>query len=329
MEQKVMMEALDSLGEILGMKEVGNVDWNYDSRLDCVVDILGRRFSCLIKNIVTTSNFGTLREQLKFQGAYPIILVARYIYPRLMRELIHTGINSMDVLGNCEIRAGNLIIHVEGKRPSNKVFMVASGKSRLYQETGLKLIFQLLIDPDRINLTYRNMQESVGVSLGSVNIIMNELEKKGFILKIDGRKFLKNKMELLERWSVSYNDVLKPKLLVNRMTFRDNASKENWKNLSLPPDASWGGEPAAHIHDGYLYPDRFTIYGGSIGGLVKAGLRVDENGEIFVYKKFWNIIDTNATVPTVLIYADLMGSGNSRNIEAAQKILDHELQYLQ
>ena len=86
MEQKVMMEALDSLGEILGMKEVGNVDWNYDSRLDCVVDILGRRFSCLIKNIVTTSNFGTLREQLKFQGAYPIILVARYIYPL---SLIH------------------------------------------------------------------------------------------------------------------------------------------------------------------------------------------------------------------------------------------------
>ncbi|WP_349861766.1 type IV toxin-antitoxin system AbiEi family antitoxin [Bacteroides cellulosilyticus] len=29
------------------------------------------------------------------------------------------------------------------------------------------------------------------------------------------------------------------------------------------------------------------------------------------------------------MYADLMGSGNSRNIEAAQRIYNNELQYLQ
>lgn len=63
--------------------------------------------------------------------------------------------------------------------------------------------------------------------------------------------------------------------------------------------------------------------------LVKAGLRVDEDGEIFVYNKFWKKIDLDTTVPAILIYADLMGSGNSRNIEAAQRILEHELQYLQ
>ena len=40
-------------------------------------------------------------------------------------------------------------------------------------------------------------------------------------------------------------------------------------------------------------------------------------------------IDLDTTVPAILIYADLMGSGNSRNIEAAQRILEHELQYLQ
>ena len=329
MENRILIEALENLNKILEPEDNGK--W-YDintSGENWVVNILGKRFLCVVKNIVTTSNFGSLCKELTSLKNYPVILVARYIYPRLMRELMHRGINSMDVVGNCEIKAGTFIIHVEGKRRSNKLFMAVGGKSRLFQETGLKIIFQLLTDPYKVNFTYRDIQELVGVSLGSVYIIMNELEEKGFILKTDERKVLKNKIELLERWSVAFNDVLKPKLFVKRMTFRDSTSKSNWFNLPFPPGVLWGGEPAANMRDGYLYPDCFTIYGGSTGVLVKAGLRVDEDGEIFVYNKFWKKIDLDTTVPAILIYADLMGSGNSRNIEAAQRILEHELQYLQ
>ena len=267
MENRILIEALENLNKILEPEDNGK--W-YDintSGENWVVNILGKRFLCVVKNIVTTSNFGSLCKELTSLKNYPVILVARYIYPRLMRELMHRGINSMDVVGNCEIKAGTFIIHVEGKRRSNKLFMAVGGKSRLFQETGLKIIFQLLTDPYKVNFTYRDIQELVGVSLGSVYIIMNELEEKG--------------------------------------------------------------EPAANMRDGYLYPDCFTIYGGSTGVLVKAGLRVDEDGEIFVYNKFWKKIDLDTTVPAILIYADLMGSGNSRNIEAAQRILEHELQYLQ
>ena len=41
--------------------------------------------------------------------------------------------------------------------------------------------------------------------------------------------------------------------------------------------------------------------------------------------KFWNWETDNRTVPAILIYADLMGSGNSRCLEAAQRILRNEL----
>ena len=37
------------------------------------------------------------------------------------------------------------------------------------------------------------------------------------------------------------------------------------------------------------------------------------------------ILLDDRTVPAILIYADLMGSGNSRCLEAAQRILRNEL----
>lgn len=57
-----------------------------------------------------------------------------------------------------------------------------------------------------------------------------------------------------------------------------------------------------------------------MGDWVKAGLRPDDEGEVFVYKKFWSSVEQSQVTPALLIYADLMGSGNSRNIEAAQRI---------
>lgn len=66
-----------------------------------------------------------------------------------------------------------------------------------------------------------------------------------------------------------------------------------------------------------------------MGDWVKAGLRPDDEGEVFVYKKFWSSVEQSLVTPALLIYADLMGSGNSRNIEAAQRIYNNELQYLQ
>ena len=47
----------------------------------------------------------------------------------------------------------------------------------------------------------------------------------------------------------------------------------------------------------------------------------DPQGNIHVYKKFWKITQLNKNiVPPLLIYADLINSGDPRNIEVANKI---------
>lgn len=43
-----------------------------------------------------------------------------------------------------------------------------------------------------------------------------------------------------------------------------------------------------------------------------------------VYQKFWTDNSMSNIVPKLLIYADLMGSGDSRCLEAANKLYDDE-----
>lgn len=330
MEKKLINDAVDRLTEIVGEKNV-RVEKYPNSTCGYIFYIKDIEFLCELRGTITTSNFGSTQKKLKElqqQSNKPILIIAQTIYPQLMKELIQNGINSLDIAGNCQIKVEGLFVHIEGKRQALKDSIAITTKNRLFQETGLKIIFRLLNDPEWINLPYRQMQVSANVSLGSVNIIMNELIDSGYVLKTEKGKFLKNKKDLLERWIMGYNDLLKPKLFMNRMTFKDEEIKNNWAKLPLPTDTYWGGEPAANLYDGYLYPEQFTIYGGTTGALVKAGLRANENGEIFVYSKFWSITNEEKKIPTLLIYADLMGSGNSRNIEAAHRIYDNELQHL-
>lgn len=333
MENELIKSAITSLSEILGdtnitLKKCLNPDFDY------ILDVKDNEFLCKVKNNITASNFGSIRSRLKELRAKvnkPLLLVAKSIYPRLMSELIQDGINSLDLAGNCQIKVEGLILHIEGKKmkTSGTGSMISLTKSRLFQEAGLKIIFQLLEDPEWANLPYRKMQYSADVSLGSVNIIMNELITAGYILKTEKGKFLKNKEELLRRWVIGYNDVLKPKLFIKRMSFKDEALKADWKSIQLPSGCYWGGEAAANLYDGFLFPELYTLYGGSVGSLVKTGFRPDEDGEVLVYNNFLTFVSKDQTMPILLTYADLMGSGNSRNIEVAQRIYNNELQYLQ
>ena len=52
-------------------------------------------------------------------------------------------------------------------------------------------------------------------------------------------------------------------------------------------------------------------------------VKCQEKGRIKLYQKFWKDNTDEKTAPKILIYADLMGSGNSRCIEAAQRLIEN------
>lgn len=97
---------------------------------------------------------------------------------------------------------------------------------------------------------------------------------------------------------------------------------KRFKELELPTGMYWGGEPAAALATEFMNPEEFTIYTEVPARLlIKTGaVKPDNDGDIFVYKKFWKGNDEKPTVPAVLTYADLMETGNGRCIETAQKM---------
>ena len=220
------------------------------------------------------------------------------------------------------------MLHIEGKR-IEKAYKV--NQPRAFQKAGIKLIFQFLVNPEKVQLTYRELTELANISLGSVGIIMQELLDHNFILITGQTKKLKNTKELLNRWITAYHDLLRPRIFKKHMRFIKQVSYVRWKEINLNQTdglAFWGGETGATLLNGYLQPGIFTIYTNRNWQSFKnIELVPDENGNVEILEIFWNP-QTFKGIPPLLIYADLMRSGSDRNLETANMILNNELQYI-
>ena len=332
-ERETLNLALKALREKLLLPEGAVILKEDDTykKFDAIVQIMDVEFLCEVKNMVTTTTVRNVADQLKIVAATekrPVLLIGKYITPTVVADLATYGISTLDCAGNCYIRYvedDKVIFHLANKGEKNA--FVTEKPYPVFQEAGLKVIFYLLQDPLHANKPYREIQNATGVSLGGIKNVMDALVEKNFILSAGGRRVLKNKNTLFNLWVENYNLVLKPKLLLCRMTFRTNWQRMKWLSMELPDGMYWGGESGANMVDSYLEPGTFDIYTEiPAANLLKTGfVRQNENGEIKIYQKFWNWKTENRLVPLILIYADLMGSGNSRCMEMAERLLNHGL----
>ena len=297
-----------------------------DETYDGVIYIQGVAFSYLIEQDVTSTNYGRIKrrlEQIEAGGNMPILLIVGYISSSLYSDLKQGRINFMDSVGNCfisHINKGGMILHISnsGIKSSYKTSVAYP----LFREAGLKVIFYLLQSLERFSEPFRTIRDGSGVSIGTVKNVMDELASRGYILITQEKRVLVKGKQLLDDWAENYALVLKPKLLLQRFSFRSVEKREEWQSIRLPSNMWWGGECAAAKRQGYLIPENFMIYGETLPAqLMSTGAVLMGDGEIALYKKFW----VEEGVPAVLVYADLMTSGRSRNIEAANKLLDNEL----
>ncbi len=300
-------------------------------RQDAVISILNERFAVVVKPEITKGNKGIVIMEMKsisHESNLPVLLVTKYIPGGITKEFVDEDINCLDVAGNCNIRQNSLFLLIEGKKIER---MAKVNQPRAFQEAGIKLIFQFLVDPEKTQLPYRDLAELADISLGSVGMIMQELMDLNFILKTKQTKKLKNTKDLLNRWITAYHDVLRPRLLKKQMRFINPDSYNRWKDINLTSingTAFWGGEPAANLLTGYLHPGTYTIYTDQNWHSFKEiQLVPDENGKVEILNMFWDARTCNG-VPPILIYADLMSSGSNRNIETAEIIFNNALQYI-
>ena len=283
-----------------------------------------RIFSALVKRRLTNEGLGYVIAENR-QLPVPHILVTSYISPPQAERLRQHNVQFVDTAGNAFLNQPPLYVFVSGKR---LMAPVAQGQTtRAFTATGIKTLFALLCCPPLVTASYREIATKAGVSLGAVSQVLEDLKQSGYLLDqgVQGRVWQK-RTELIRRWSEAYAERLRPKFVLGR--FR--VEEENWwREAPLTRmQACWGGEVAAAKLTKYLKPQRKTIY--ALGQLPKLqaqfGFHPDREGDIELLKKFWSFENSPPDLaPALLIYADLMASGDERNIETAELIYERYL----
>ena len=282
-------------------------------------------FEAEVKLRLNRATIALLKQKRDQLGDY--LLVTDYVSPELADMMRNQRIFFIDAAGNAFIDTTPLYIFVKGVKP-NKVVKTKPVK-RLFKPGGLKLIFALLNNPGMEKTTYREMAKAANVALGTVDFVITELKELGYLIDMGkkGRQLLKTD-HLLRRWVEAYPENLKPKLVQEK--FKTDA-RHWWKDIQ-PEDFGlfWGGEIAAAELTGYLKPERYTVYTDQFPGklIYKFKFQKDPNGNIEVLAPFWAFtwkLAEDGLVPPLLIYADLMATGDERAIETAEIIYDRHL----
>lgn len=263
------------------------------------------------------------KKQLK-----KLLVVAEYIYPKLKEELRAEGIGYLETNGNVYFKEDNLFLWIDNEKTEPRE---TAALGRAFGKTGLKLLFHFMLEEDLLNLTYREMADRTGIGFGNINFILKDLKEQGFLLPITKDTYkLTRKDELLGRWVQAYREKLKPALALGIFRFVQQTDYLQWRKLNLDPgETFWGGEPAGGILTNHLQPEQYTLYTTESRTVLMKKYRLvpDKLGDIKVYLKFWKgAADDVITVPPLLVYADLIGTGERRNLQTAERIYNEYLQ---
>jgi hypothetical protein len=333
-EKKILNDALGEFRKNTGLAadvvefEGRGLDEKY--RHDAIIKIqwddVDYYFAAEVKNIVTRAIMGVAVHQLHlFQQKG--MLIAKYINPRIADELKKNDIPFIDTVGNAYINEPPLFIYIKGNRLTDKAIL--EQPTRTFKPTGLQVIFAILCNPGLENKPYREIAIKADVALGTVGWVMYDLRRMGYLID-EGPKNrrLVRKYNLLNRWVAGYPEQLRPKKMIGR--FRTD-NQYWWEGADLKEiNALWGGELAANIMTEYLKPQIITIYAKQPIGrfLLTNRLKNDLTGDIEILEIFWKFEQDHLRdnlVPPLLIYADLMATGDTRNIETARIIYEKEL----
>ena len=302
----------------LELKELKNTDNN----IDLVIEINKEKVYVEEKYEVRPSQIHEIHQQAQLYHKDVFLLASHYITPNAKSLLNEYKINYLDSGANIKLKLKNGIIHIEGKYVQSKSELY---KNRAFTKVGAKLIFTFLKRSNYVNLNYRSLSELSTCSLGSISKIIDHLKEEQFIITLPDNKLkLVQNEKLLGKWIEVLSNQLLPSMLMGTYNF---ANKKKWYEIDLKQKIGyqWGGEVAASILTQNLKPQEYTIYTNKNSNEVIRELKLipDRNGELKIYKEFWNDglekIYSDIVDP-VLIYGELMASSDSRNIEIANEI---------
>lgn len=303
-----------------------------------------------IKRHAQNVNIGAIINLIQ---RYPgnTVLVADYINPNMARKLKQENVQFFDAVGNAYLKIEQTYIFITGKKQDASL-QINTGHivNRAFEPKGLIVTYKFLTNPPSLNASYREIASATGVAVGTVGKVMSALKAGKYIqesVRTKERRIIDYR-KLLDRWVEAWPEKLKPKNFLG--TFA--AAEPNWwRDIKIQDHHGyWGGETAGALYTDYLKPEITTIYipkkmqAKLIRDMrmVKAEETTHRSGPVVhMYTPFWIVesddnfqeessdhlltySDGHTSIPAdaglvnpVLAYADLVATGDTRNLETA------------
>ena len=278
------------------------------------------------KQYLNKQTVGLLAAKLA-QNHMPIMLVADYVNRQQADRLRRLNIPFIDTAGNTYVNEPPIFVFATGNKP--EILPTAKPRVRLFQPTGLKLIFALLNQPGLEQKPYREQADVAGIALGGVAWIMGDLRDGGYLITPTPRnRRLINKRALADLWVENYPARLREKLILGRYT---TTRERWWQDTDIAEHRGyWGGEIAADRLTHYLKPQNTTIYADKLPArlLLENRLHKAPDGNIEILKRFWQFDYAEKAlqvVPPLLVNADLIATGEGRNTDVARMVYDEHV----
>lgn len=329
MKRDLIDRALSELGQSFDAhgKVLATNDAPWDARV--LLEVGGQKltYHCEVKGRIDRRS---VLLDLKARGlAVPDgLLVTTLLSQELAATCRELGLQFIDTAGNAYLNNGaGLYVFVSGRRTSE--LGLNTVEVATITPAALRVMFGFLADPSMLNAPYREIAPAVRISTGAIGKVFDTLHARGFIATTpNGDRVIVAPDLLLGEWATGYLSRLKPKLKTYRFS---GPSVQEFSERWAPAyrESAWGGETGAAIHTKHLKPGACTVYlqmdeTQALRNLVKDfKLKADPAGPIEVVEAFWNMdwfADAFPTVPLPLIYADLLGTHDARNLAVAKHI---------
>ncbi|WP_342335236.1 type IV toxin-antitoxin system AbiEi family antitoxin [Burkholderia pseudomallei] len=280
----------------------------------------------------TVDRYGTLatiRAQATHGAGDRPLLVTTYLSPNIVDACRKMDLDAIDLAGNASVLLGDSVILVAG-RPRPQISPL--GSERVWSKSTLRVALALLSIPSLLKQSYRDIAQIAGVSHGTVQNAIRGMLARRDLIELPGGQGMQftDGSRMIDEWTTLYPTLLRGSLQLGH--YRTDMP-EWWRNVpALPDRCRFGGEPAAAIFTEYLKPAFFTVYCTEEvprEWIAKARLRPDIKGNVEFVKSpimFASMPDSPPNVvPPLLVYADLVASGDSRNLETARLLREQYL----
>lgn len=255
----------------------------------------------------------------------PLILFAPYVSPGMGAQLVSSGINFIDRAGNCHLDlGGSYVAHVEGRK-LRRAFDAPGG----IRAPGFRLIFALLVDPNLVNASAREIARASGASLGTASNVLRRLEHDRMVVRTKSRRHIVRREDLVERWIAGYAETLRPQLLIGRFETQDTDPRILEERVAgiLGEEGTWawGGAAAAYRLTKHHRSDETVLHVQTSSSDLPRRLKAlsHREGRLILLRVPGPLAFRGAmphTVHPLLIYSELVLTGSDRARETAAEI---------